>query len=218
MKRPRSRRWMLHSFTASMVLIGLGVGVLKVCDQAWEKVKSFARSVIPDPFFEDPAPKKPKGKNVYGFQNEKLENEDEYNAFIASLELKYISPWEVVRPHRNILNGVKNELPPKKYWDRLSETLKVADAIREELGVPLKVINSAYRSPDYNTECSGAVANSYHTKNLALDLVYACSTEEAAKAARKLRDEGLFKGGIGIYSTFIHIDTRGRNANWGKAA
>ena len=25
-----------------------------------------------------------------------------------------------------------------------------------------------------------------------------------------------FRGGVGIYNTFVHIDTRGRNANWGK--
>jgi len=33
--------------------------------------------------------------------------------------------------------------------------------------------------------------------------------------AKKMREEGLFRGGLGLYKTFIHLDTRGRNATWG---
>jgi len=32
--------------------------------------------------------------------------------------------------------------------------------------------------------------------------------------ARNLRDRGLFKGGVGGYWNFTHIDTRGENMNW----
>jgi len=32
--------------------------------------------------------------------------------------------------------------------------------------------------------------------------------------ARKMRTEGLFKGGVGSYSSFTHVDTRGQNADW----
>ena len=31
---------------------------------------------------------------------------------------------------------------------------------------------------------------------------------------QKMRAEGLFKGGLGKYSTFVHVDTRGYNATW----
>jgi hypothetical protein len=32
--------------------------------------------------------------------------------------------------------------------------------------------------------------------------------------ARNLRDRGLFKGGIGGYWNFTHIDSRGENMDW----
>ena len=141
--------------------------------------------------------------------------EDEYPEVLAGLELKHIRPEEVIRPHRNIRSGVQNELPPEKYWKRIKPTLELADALIAELGVPLKMINSAYRSPKYNAACPGAASKSYHTRNMALDLMFECCPKDAAKAAKKLRSRGEFKGGIGVYSSFIHIDTRGKNADWG---
>ena len=30
-----------------------------------------------------------------------------------------------------------------------------------------------------------------------------------------MRSEGIFKGGIGRHKTFIHLDVRGSNADWG---
>jgi hypothetical protein len=32
--------------------------------------------------------------------------------------------------------------------------------------------------------------------------------------ARELRNLGLFKGGVGGYWNFTHIDARGTNVNW----
>ena len=51
-------------------------------------------------------------------------------------------------------------------------------------------------------------------KNQALDLVYGGSNRKAWEVARRLRNERFFRGGIGLYPTFIHVDTRGYNANW----
>ncbi len=31
---------------------------------------------------------------------------------------------------------------------------------------------------------------------------------------RQLRQSGLFKGGIGVYPSFVHVDTRGVNRDW----
>ena len=199
-------------------------------DYGWSHVRQFGISLIPEPIVDElreleeqilpdskPKPATKKSDSTYSVQTGKLENEDEYREYIEKLDLKYITAAEVIRPHRNIRDGVKNQLPPKRYWYRIKKTLQVADTLRGELGVPLKMINSAYRCPDYNSACSGAVANSYHTKNMALDLVFACPPKEAAKAAKKLRSNGKFRGGIGVYSSFIHIDTRGRNADWGMS-
>jgi len=51
-------------------------------------------------------------------------------------------------------------------------------------------------------------------ENRALDLVFAGGPAEAAETAKELREEGFFRGGIGTYTSFVHIDTRGRNATW----
>jgi len=144
-----------------------------------------------------------------------LPHERDYAEFLAKLNLRYLTPREVISPHRRERNGVANVLPPREYWNRMIPTLKIADELRHRLGVKLRYITSAYRTPDYNAQCPGASPGSYHTKNLALDLVYDCPTDMAMDEARKMREEGLFKGGLGLYKTFIHIDTRGRNASWG---
>lgn len=143
-----------------------------------------------------------------------LPNSEEYAAFLNSLNLHYITAEEIIRPHRNVRSGVENHLPPEHMWKRLIPTLKIADQIRHELGSQLVRINSAYRSPEYNAVCSGAASRSYHMKNCALDLIFESGPEKAAGMAMKLRESGAFRGGVGTYSGFIHIDTRGHNATW----
>lgn len=143
-----------------------------------------------------------------------LKGELAYANFIDNLNLRYIKPHEVLRPHRNVRDGVKNELPPQSMWSEIAQTLKVADEIREKLGKPLVHINSAYRTPEYNAVCSGSATRSYHMQNCALDLVFDTGSGPAVEMAKKLRGSGFFKGGIGTYSSFIHVDTRGENATW----
>ncbi|TLD70864.1 hypothetical protein FEM03_11195 [Phragmitibacter flavus] len=139
-----------------------------------------------------------------------------YQSFLYSLNLCHIKPIELLRPHFKTLGNVNNHLPPRELWKNIAPTLRVADALREKLNAPLISINSAFRSTAYNSACPGAAPQSYHTRNMALDLVYACSPEKVFAAAQALRSQGLFKGGIGVYSSFTHIDTRGRNAEWGS--
>jgi len=31
---------------------------------------------------------------------------------------------------------------------------------------------------------------------------------------RQLRNDSMFQGGIGLYANFVHVDTRGWNADW----
>lgn len=145
---------------------------------------------------------------------EPLDYEEEYAEFLTSLDLRHLSPHEVIDPHRGVVNEVANTLPPKSMWEKLAPTLKVADEIRERLELPLCRITSAFRSPKYNAVIPGAVSRSYHTRNQALDLVYFCSARKAFNMALQLRREGFFRGGVGLYPTFIHLDTRGYAATW----
>jgi hypothetical protein len=138
----------------------------------------------------------------------------EYETFLAGLGLIFIKPAEVLMPHYKVRGKVKNSLPPRELWTKMPPTLKVADKLREKLGVPLKAVISAYRSPAYNAACSGAATQSQHMLNVALDLHFDCAPSKVAEAAQALRSQGFFKGGIGRYPGFTHIDTRGKNADW----
>ena len=139
----------------------------------------------------------------------------DYETYLASLSLRHIKPMEMLRPHFKTRGEVCNELPPRELWLNIASTLRVADELRERLGVRLLTIASAYRCPAYNAACPGAAAHSYHLQNMALDLIFECAPEKVASAAESLRASGFFSGGIGRYPTFTHIDTRGRTADWG---
>ena len=113
--------------------------------------------------------------------------------------------------------GGKNGAPPKHLWQNIAGTIKILDALRDELGSAIR-ISSAYRNEVYN-ECVGGEDNSIHISYNAID--FSTSGHEPKKVARNLvlkRNAGLFKGGIGIYQDennyFVHLDTRGYNANF----
>jgi len=103
-----------------------------------------------------------------------------------------------------------NTDPPRSLWPSLLAVTKVADEARHRLGRPLR-INSAYRNAAYNRAIGGASA-SIHVRGGALDL--SGSPVTLRRILREMRDEGLFKGGIGRYPTFTHVDVRGRNTDW----
>jgi hypothetical protein len=103
-----------------------------------------------------------------------------------------------------------NTDPPRSLWPSLLAVTKVADEARHRLGKPLR-INSAYRSPAYNRAISGA-SKSIHVLGGALDLSGSPATLH--RILQEMRAEGLFRGGIGKYRTFCHVDVRGKNADW----
>ena len=137
---------------------------------------------------------------------------DKYYKFLKGLRLRHFTPGEIIAQSERIRGGVTNSLPPEKLWPNIVPTLWVADQLRRHLGYPL-IITSAYRSEEYNKKCGGAV-RSQHKNNTALDLIPRVTPREAFNALKKLRDAGAFQGGLGLYTSFVHIDTRGRNATW----
>ena len=138
----------------------------------------------------------------------------QYGNYILDLNLKHITPRMVMEPHFKSRRGTHNSLPPKKLWKKIGPTLKVIDKLCDEIGSPIKGIVSAYRSPEYNRAVRGK-SRSYHMSNQAVDVVFnKTSPWKVAKAAKQLRDRRVFRGGIGTYRGFVHIDTRGVNADW----
>lgn len=137
-----------------------------------------------------------------------------YANYVKGLKLKNISPEMVLRPHFKKRGSLSNSLPPRYMWKRIGDSLKVIDRLSYELKSPVKDLLSIYRSPSYNRSCGGK-SLSQHMENRAIDVKFSrASSYAAARQAKKLRDKGYFKGGIGTYSTFLHIDTRGSNATW----
>lgn len=138
----------------------------------------------------------------------------EYTRYLGNLKLKNISPTQVIEAHAKNKGSIWNTLPPKTWWTRMGYTLRVADRIAQEMGVTQVEVVSAYRCPAYNAHCEGAKARSWHQANVALDVKFPIRASQVTATARNLRDRGLFKGGIGGYWDFTHIDTRGENVNW----
>lgn len=110
-------------------------------------------------------------------------------------------------------NGL-NTLPPRHLWRNIVPTAWIADQARHALGVPLRII-SGYRGPQYNAAIGGA-SGSYHTKFNALDLdPLGGDPEDLFHLLDRWRSAGLFRGGLGLYRSFVHLDTRGKSATWG---
>ncbi len=138
----------------------------------------------------------------------------EYGKEIKSWRLRNISINQLIAPHAKVHGSVHNSLPPREMWSGMRATMKAVDHIIYASKAPLKEIVSAYRSPAYNRTCPGARSGSYHQKNVAVDIVLQDSPSRTCQAARILRSRGLFKGGVGSYRGFTHVDTRGMNVDW----
>ena len=101
-----------------------------------------------------------------------------------------------------------NGPPDKSAWAAFKLLVPALDAVRAELGHPMR-LTSIYRNAAYNS-CIGGVENSQHRKCMAADcVVSAVSNTALHEAAKRARESGAFTGGIGLYSTFVHIDVRG---------
>ncbi|MBK1789959.1 YcbK family protein [Persicirhabdus sediminis] len=137
-----------------------------------------------------------------------------YARYIQGMKLRNVTPYMVIAPHFKKRGSVTNDLPPKSQWRKMKPTLLLVDHMAGNMGAPIKEIVSAYRSPRYNRAVRGK-SRSFHMQNVAVDVTFhGASPWRAAAMAKKLRDQGKYKGGVGRYSSFVHVDTRGQNADW----
>ena len=84
------------------------------------------------------------------------------------------------------------------------------EQIREAAGGAV-TINSAYRSPAHNAAVGG-VSSSQHLYGRAADIVVSgASSLLVGQIAEYYLDR---RGGIGVYQTFTHVDTRGIRSRW----
>lgn len=91
-----------------------------------------------------------------------------------------------------------------------TDLVDILQKIRNHFGQPV-TINSAYRNATYNKKIGG-VSNSQHVKGTAADIVVKNTQPEAvAQYVEFLMPK---KGGIGLYSTFTHVDVRTNRSRW----
>ena len=137
-----------------------------------------------------------------------------YAGYLASIKLQRLTVRQVIEAHAKRRGTVWNNLPPRSLWRQMVPTLRVIDRLSLELEQPVKEIVSAYRCPAYNARCAGARSGSWHQANVAVDVQFPVHASTVAQTARTLRSRGLFRGGVGRYSGFTHVDTRGQNVDW----
>jgi hypothetical protein len=137
-----------------------------------------------------------------------------YAEYLERVRLRNLSVRQMIAPHAKSHGSILNTLPPRFMWRNIRSTLKVVDSLAQRLDLPVQEVVSAYRTRAYNARCPGAKSNSYHLCNNAMDIVFKCPPGKVAAMARAMRATGLFKGGVGRYRGFTHIDTRGANADW----
>jgi uncharacterized protein YcbK (DUF882 family) len=137
-----------------------------------------------------------------------------YIDYLRNLNLEKIPVHKVIAAHAKNRSGVWNTLPPQEMWKNISNTLRVVDRIGKELKMPVKEIASVYRAPQYNAQCPGAKKKSWHQANVAIDVIFPVDPSVVHRTSRQLRATGYFSGGIGNYSNFTHVDTRGQNVDW----
>lgn len=115
--------------------------------------------------------------------------------------------------------GVSLAPPEIELLDNAIKLIDVLQYVRRADGVAPVLINSWYRSPDYN-QVIGGVPNSMHLTLGAADIV---KVNWTPKQVADLLDNSPYKQqlGIGRYRTFTHVDIRGiigrsSPARWGK--
>lgn len=84
------------------------------------------------------------------------------------------------------------------------ELIEALEEIRRRLNAPV-IINSGYRTPEWNAKVGGAKC-SYHIKGMAADIVVkGHTTKEVAKIASEILGN---HGGVIRYTNFVHVDVR----------
>ena len=91
-----------------------------------------------------------------------------------------------------------------------SDLVELLQRIRDHFRKPI-TINSAYRNATYNKKIGGATYSQHIYGNAADIVVKDIAPKEVAQYAEYLMPK---TGGIGLYSSFVHVDVRTNRARW----
>lgn len=89
-----------------------------------------------------------------------------------------------------------------------TDLVTLLQKIRDYFKKPVR-INSGYRTKNHNKKVGGTT-NSYHLVGMASDI----RIDGVNPILVALYAERLNAGGIGVYSNFVHVDTRKNKTRW----
>lgn len=104
---------------------------------------------------------------------------------------------------------------PRGAIGNIQALMNQLEVLRAELGGNPITIISGYRSPAHNTSVGGA-SRSQHLCGRAADIRVGGHTpvQVHSKIEELITAGRMVQGGLGIYDTFVHYDTRGTRARW----
>jgi uncharacterized protein YcbK (DUF882 family) len=104
---------------------------------------------------------------------------------------------------------------PPRFFDNVTALANDLQVIRDTINEPL-IINSGYRTVNYNKSIGGANASQHLIANAADIRAKGLTPEQLKTVVENLIQQGKIGiRGIGIYDTFIHVDRRSSQvARW----
>lgn len=120
--------------------------------------------------------------------------------------------YQILNKANNIRHFTVNEFRCRHCGDvklEINLLLKLEE-LRKFIGNRPIIINSGYRCTIHNKKVNGAV-NSQHLYGRAADISVKGIT---IKILAIRANEVFVKGGVGYYSSFVHVDVRGYRARW----
>lgn len=103
---------------------------------------------------------------------------------------------------------------PAKFLPNVTKLAKNLQVLRDYVNKPI-VLNSAYRTPNYNRSIGGAVQSQHLTASAGDIRIAGMTSKEVHATILKLIAAGkMHNGGLGLYNTFVHYDVRATPSRW----
>lgn len=105
-------------------------------------------------------------------------------------------------------------ITPIEVWGNIQKLAEELQTLRDIIKKPI-IIVSGWRSKEHNKAVQGS-PKSQHLEGKAADIrVKGMTPDQIGRNIRVAIAMGKMKeGGVGIYDTFVHYDTRGVKARW----